>query len=280
MPAQPLTFDCEGVPLVGMLHVPASVPVTGVVVIVGGPQYRVGSHRQFVHLCRALEEANVASLRFDVRGMGDSGGTPRNFEQISADIRAAVDALLRAVPSLDRVVLWGLCDAATAAVFYAPHDRRIKGLTLLNPWVRDLQSQASTVLETYYGRRLFEVSAWLKLLREPGRVFAAIRSVLSLSARAARSSRDSAGGDASKPLSERMSAALTRLDLPLLLILSGDDLTAAEFRRSLDTAPWPRILGRPTLTRVDFEEADHTFSRQAWRDAVSAATRRWLETLT
>lgn len=64
--------------LLGITSLPASTPVpsasTGVVIIVGGPQYRAGSHRQFVLLARALATAGYPVLRFDYSGMGDSDG--------------------------------------------------------------------------------------------------------------------------------------------------------------------------------------------------------------
>ena len=43
-----LTFDCCGERLVGVLAEPAAFSKLGLVLVVGGPQYRVGSHRQFV----------------------------------------------------------------------------------------------------------------------------------------------------------------------------------------------------------------------------------------
>ncbi len=39
-------FNCVGDTLVGVLTKPQTPAETGVVVIVGGPQYRAGSHRQ------------------------------------------------------------------------------------------------------------------------------------------------------------------------------------------------------------------------------------------
>ena len=38
---------------------------TGVVIVVGGAQYRVGSHRQFVQMARLLAAAGYPVLRFD-----------------------------------------------------------------------------------------------------------------------------------------------------------------------------------------------------------------------
>ena len=46
-------------------------------------------------------------MRFDYRGMGDAGGEARSFEDVSADIAAAIAAFRRACPAVERVVLWG-----------------------------------------------------------------------------------------------------------------------------------------------------------------------------
>jgi hypothetical protein len=52
---EPLLFRCENARLVGILHRPAEQRTRGVLLVVGGPQYRVGSHRQFVLLAREFE---------------------------------------------------------------------------------------------------------------------------------------------------------------------------------------------------------------------------------
>src|SRR5712692_9618697 len=130
-----LIFDCEGESLVGILSGAGPLAGRGVLIVVGGPQYRVGSHRQFTLLARHLAERGVPALRFDYRGMGDSGGEFRTFERVGADIRWAVDRFFASVPGLKEVVIWGLCDAASAALFYAHQDERVSGLILLNPWV-------------------------------------------------------------------------------------------------------------------------------------------------
>ena len=70
----PVVFDCEGSRLVGIAALPARPAATGVLIIVGGPQYRAGSHRQFTLLARHLADAGYPTMRFDYRGMGDSAG--------------------------------------------------------------------------------------------------------------------------------------------------------------------------------------------------------------
>ena len=133
---EPVVFSCEGDRLIGVLHRPNHPQTTGVVVVTGAPQYRIGSHRQYVLLGRRLAEAGFAVLRFDYRGMGDSEGEFVGFEGVEDDIRAAIDCFFEEVGELRRIALWGLCDGASAAAFYAALDRRVGALILINPWVR------------------------------------------------------------------------------------------------------------------------------------------------
>ncbi|MGB1108861.1 MAG: hydrolase 1, exosortase A system-associated, partial [Gammaproteobacteria bacterium] len=108
-------FTSADFALAGILHEAAPGAETGVLLVVGGPQYRVGSHRQFVLLARDVAAAGWPVLRFDYRGMGDASGEKIDFETCGDDIRAAVDEFQRRCPSIRQVVIWGLCDAASAA---------------------------------------------------------------------------------------------------------------------------------------------------------------------
>ena len=161
---QPVVFDCEGCRLIGIVTLPETTAEAGVIIVVGGPQYRAGSHRQFTLLARQLATHSIASIRFDYRGMGDSEGDMRNFEAVDADIRAALETLKQHAPKLRRIALWGLCDAASAALYYAHTDTRITDLVLLNPWVHTPAGAARVQLKHYYLSRLMQRSFWGKLL--------------------------------------------------------------------------------------------------------------------
>ena len=281
-----LRIDCEGASLVGLLSEPAEATAatapsdTGVLLIVGGPQYRVGSHRQFTLLGRALAAAGLPCLRLDHRGMGDAEGEQRGFDQLDADIAAALDAWQRERPALRRVVLWGLCDAASAALLYVHRrrDARIAGLCLANPWVRTEASLARTQVRHYYLDRLRQPAFWRKLLS--GRVgLGAVRELLGKLAqgRAAPAGpatpADAAAADR-RHYTEQMADGLRAFGGPVLLILSGDDYVAKEFLdRCRDGGPaWRGLLGRPGLRREDLPDADHTFSTAAWRAQVERLT--------
>lgn len=268
-----IVFAVGGERLVGVLSRPAVRARTGVVIVVGGPQYRAGSHRQFVTLAWALAAAGCAVLRFDCRGMGDSGGPLRSFEQIDDDLRAAVNALLADQPQLTRVVLWGLCDGASAALMYAPTDARVTALALANPWARGADTEARTRLVHYYARRLFSIDVWRRALGGRLRLRESVSEIGS-SVRHAVTATDATADD----YRQRMTAALAGFAGPVLWLMSGADLTAREFEAYMDAeAARRRLFGAPRCARSDFPMADHTFSRAADEAAVAAATAQWLD---
>ena len=251
-------------------------------IVVGGPQYRAGSHRQFTLLARHLAEHGVPTLRFDYRGMGDSDGEVRTFEGVGADIRCAIDRFFDNVPGLKDVVIWGLCDAASAALFYAHQDARVSGVVLLNPWVRTGQGIARAHLRHYYVQRLFQVSLWQKVARGDfnirGAAAALGRIVSDAMGRVPSSDNITESPASESPLPDRMEHALRGFRGRVLLILSGNDLTAQEFRDVVTgSRSWRRLLAADRITRHDLPEANHTFARREWRDRVARWTEAWVK---
>lgn len=274
MTEHPVVFACAGENLVGVLAVPDQAFDTAVLIVVGGPQYRAGSHRQFVQLARYLADAGVAVLRFDVRGMGDSAGVQRRFDEVSDDIAAAIDTLQGKLPTVRRIALWGLCDGASAALIYL-HDRadsRVRGLVLLNPWVRTVASHARTQIKHYYAQRLRQRDFWAKALS--GKV--ALRALADFASRL-QLATETLTAPAPSSFQDRMASAWERFTGPILLVLSGKDYTAKEFLEFANASPrWRTHLTRPQVTRLDLPEADHTFSIPSTQRAVEAATLGWL----
>lgn len=271
------TFDCAGAELLGILH--AGPAARGVLIVVGGPQYRVGSHRQFLLLARALAQAGFPVLRFDYRGMGDAAGEAVDFEHIDPDIGAAVDTFFARSPGLREVVLWGLCDAASAALFYAWRDPRVAGLVLLNPWVRTEAGQARAYLKHYYLARLRDPEFWAKVRRRQFDLAGALGSLFGMVAKTLGAGRrqNPSGPLRAATLPERMAEGLARFTGPVLVILSGNDLTAAEFQDTVRASPaWHRLLAQALITQRALAPANHTFSQREWRDQVAEWTLQWL----
>lgn len=271
---EPLVFECRGNTLVGILHRPAAVRCeVAVVVIVGGPQYRVGSHRQFVSSARSMAEAGFPVLRFDYRGMGDSEGAFTGFESVADDIRAAIDALCAASNPRHGVVLFGLCDAASAALMYCSSDSRVAGLILMNPWVRTGQSEADVIVRRYYATRLLQADFWRKLASGSFDFFGSIASLARNVLRAAKRP----GETEQTGFIGAMRTGLEQFSAPTLVVQSGRDLTADEFRALCrDDAAWQRALGRNSVEVVEMARADHTFSRSSDLEDFNSQCGRWL----
>ena len=282
---QALIFPCQGEQLVGIVSLPDPVDPqhmaphgVGVVVVVGGPQYRVGSHRQFLQLARALASHGYPVLRFDVRGMGDSTGPLHSFEHIAPDIDSAIDALQRSVPWVKKVVLWGLCDGASAALLYCEEREgaRVFALGLLNPWVRSPATLARAHVKHYYRDRLQQREFWQKLAS--GKVAMSAITGLWNNLRMMLS-----GAERTEPgrsFQHRMAIAWKQFDRRLLLLLSGADYTAKEFvdHASTDGA-WQGLLATNRIQRVDLPLADHTCSDSTHQDQLMYETTLWLDEL-
>lgn len=267
MTERPVLFELEGHRLLGIVHAPSAPARTGVLIVVGGPQYRIGAHRQFVHLARQLATNGIAAMRFDYRGIGDSEGPFPSFEGIEPDINAALAAFQQAVPEIRSVVLWGLCDAASAILTRQSTDPTIAGAVIVNPWIRTEAGEAKAYLRHYYTGRFFSAAMWKKILKGEFRVGQSLRGIADFVTR----TRHREAGD----LPTRVIGGIYNASTPLLLILSGQDLVAREFEDGIG-APALARLAESHLTLVRLPEADHTFSKMASKSAVADATLSWI----
>jgi len=275
----PVIFSCGGESLLGILAKSESINNVGVLIAVGGPQYRVGSHRQFVLLARSLAAAGFSVFRFDYRGMGDSTGDLRQFDDVSDDIAAAIDAFQDACPEVERIVLWGLCDAASASLIYwdVTQDKRVAGVVLLNPWVRSEASLAKTHIKHYYRQRLLQAEFWKKLLTFRLGLGNSLKGLVRTWLRARINAAQGASSSSSDTFQRKMIRGLQAFNGYTLLILSGDDYTAKEFLEYCQAdAEAMQALSGVRIERVNLGEADHTFSAPEQQQAVESATLSWL----
>jgi pimeloyl-ACP methyl ester carboxylesterase len=142
LPASQLRFSADdGVRLVGTLRVPeGDGPFPAALLLNGsGPLDRDSNMPgQALEVASALAEAlaarGVASLRFDKRGVGESGGEylTTGFDRETADAASAL-AAIRAGADVDRarVTVVGHSVGATLAMRLAARDNRVAGVVLL-----------------------------------------------------------------------------------------------------------------------------------------------------
>lgn len=279
------TFLSRNVELVGIIENPGKGATRGVIVVVGGPQYRIGSHRQFVLLTKYLAQSGIPTMRFDHQGVGDSDGDIVSFEDIGPDIRSAIDCFFQNSPGLSEVVIWGLCDAASAAMMYAHTDARVTGMILLNPWVRSEQNLATAYVENYYSERIRSKAFWADLATGKIAVTSSVVSFLRNLLVAVRlrnqekptkSQCDDATGEVS--FIDAMRNGLSKFEGRVMILLSGEDITAQEFSGLIARDNlWADIVASELYSVIRVPMADHTFSSRVSRKAVERQTRDWLD---
>src|SRR5581483_12420564 len=93
------TFPVGGITLEGLLSIPATSPQMGVVVCHPHPLYGGEMHNNVVSaLIDAFQHAGFATLRFNFRGVGRSGGSHGQGVTEVEDVKAAVSYLLSRQP--------------------------------------------------------------------------------------------------------------------------------------------------------------------------------------
>jgi exosortase A-associated hydrolase 1 len=275
----PFVVDGSQGPLIGILARPTGRPASGVLIVAGQPQTRIGAHRMFVTMARELATLGIASFRFDCGGWGDSPGNPLPFEESSGDIVAAAIAFRAHVePGLKLVVL-GLCDGASAAILALEalnlNGVAVDGLCLVNPWVREEKNHAEALLRTYYARRLLDPRTWQRLLTGkilPRAVLAPVRYWMTSRRWNRNITRSEKAVAPVGGLPERLLRAIQRHRGPIWTILSGNDLTAAEAETLLRAdLRWRQALEAPPKRLVlRVAGADHTLTAPAhWNEATS-----------
>ena len=242
-----MTFACAGDTLFGTLDEAAGK--TGLLIVSGGNEIRIGAHRGMALLAQKLAERGVPVFRFDRRGIGDSTGENKGFLSSCPDIGAAA-ATFSAEAGIERLVAFGNCDAATALALFGA-SAGIDRLILANPWVIEEQDDLppAAAIRSRYVEKLKDPKEWIRLAR--GGVD--LRKLAGGLAKVAQTKSEPMGG-----LADRLRDALTASGIPTTILLAARDNTAIAFR---DT--W---RGGDVLT---CDTDSHSFAHQA--DAA------WLE---
>ena len=130
------TFGCGDITLEGELHLPQGVgPFPSVVVCHPHPLYGGNMLNNIViAICQELSRNLVAALRFNFRGVGNSGGTFGGGITEQEDVKAAL-AFILSTPDIDtkRIGLAGYSFGASVALPVALQDERVSLLALVSP---------------------------------------------------------------------------------------------------------------------------------------------------
>ena len=258
-----LTFASEGVELAASLD--GTGGRTGLLLVTGGSQTRVGSHRMYERLAKSLAQLGYPCLRYDRRGVGDSGGEDPGFRGSAPDLKAAASLFRRESPGLERMFGLGLCDGATAIALFGA-EAKLDGLILVNPWLVEADSgePAPAAIRAHYRRRLLSREGWKKLLSGAVDYRKLLRGIRRISAKQQASS-----------LALDTAAALAGSGLRAWTILAEGDATAIAAQQELKAAAFNGLIeGRETI-----KSDSHTFARDGDDTALLTAVVRAVEAL-
>ena len=258
-----LSFDAAGAELAASLD--STGGTTGLLLVTGGSQTRVGSHRMYERLAKDLAEQGFPCFRFDRRGVGDSPGEDPGFRGSEPDLQAAMAAFRRETPTLERIMGLGLCDGATALALFGKA-AGIDALILVNPWLVEAEAGAPPPAATraHYRKRLLSLEAWKKLLSGRVDYRKLLRGILRISAK-----------QEGAPLALETAAALRASGLRAWLILAEGDGTAIAAVEELKAPAFAGLIEGREIVRSD----SHTFARPGDEAALLAAVVRAIKAL-
>ena len=260
-----LSVDCEGAALGASLD-PAG-GATGLLLVTGGTQTRIGSHRMYERLALALAEGGWPCFRFDRRGVGDSEGEDPDFRGSGPDLAAAAAAFRREQPQLTRLLGFGLCDGASTLALHG-QAAGLDGYVLVNPWFVEAEAgePAAAAIKSRYREQLLSVSGWKRLLT--GSV--SYRKLLKGLGRIMASRPSTLAGE--------IADSLGKAGVPAQLVLATRDSTAIAAQAEW-SSPAFRSLRQANPAPVTIDSDSHTFSRPGDEAALLAAVKGALERL-
>jgi exosortase A-associated hydrolase 1 len=244
-------FDCAGSALAATLDEAAGT--AGLLIVTGGNETRAGAFSSQARLAASVAATGHPVMRFDRRGVGDSQDVNLGFRHSAEDIAAALAAFRERCPTLERVVGFGNCDAASALMLAG--GAGFDGLVLSNPWTyEDEHGDAPPPPAAIRAR-------YAAKLKNPRELWRLIRGKVNL-ADVIRSLRHAASGSpAPSGLAETMNTGLAPFAGSVRLLVAERDRTGQAFLAHWDSRD-------PRLRRC--AGADHAYSDDASREWLLA----------
>ncbi len=247
-----ISVPCEGDTLAATLD--AAPGRTGLLIVSGGNEIRIGAHRGMALLAARVAHAGHPVLRFDRRGIGDSTGTNGGYEGSAQDIAAAAQALRDA--GAERILAFGNCDAATALAFFHAQ-AGIDALLLANPWAIEPTDALppAAAIRSHYAARLRDPKEWLRLLRGGVNIAKLLKGLR----KASQKPPEALAG-----LTARLAAALGSAEVPVTILLAKGDNTAIAFADALKGQAFEAARARTRVETLD--SASHSFASATDKD--------------
>ena len=256
-------FDCEGALCAATLD--EGNKSTGLLIVSGGNEIRSGAHAGQAALAAHFAAQGYPVFRYDRRGVGESEGVNRGFENSAADIAAAVAAFRAEALHVERIVAFGNCDAASALALFH-NDLPIDRLILANPWV--IETDSGNDQPTPPSAAAIRARYWARL-KNPRSLIDLFSGKIDLKKLAGGLVR-AAQKEAPTGLAQRIGQALSVSSVPTALLLANRDTTALAFASAWKGSAFDTVRQRGGIKLQTLDSASHSFA-----DATSET---WLHT--
>lgn len=155
----------------GILTLPESMQLDTICCIFlnAGIIHRVGPNEVFVKISRILVKKGIASLRFDICGVGDS--TPNNIESrtVIEEIDEAIQ-IVRKQYNLNKIILIGMCSSTLSAYQYAIKKDGVRGLIIIEGVIENEENLKRLIYLAhynttvrYYRKNLFQFNKYKRI---------------------------------------------------------------------------------------------------------------------
>jgi hypothetical protein len=234
----------------------------GVIFVHAADGNQLGPHRMFVELAAKLKDVGMASLRFDMRGCGDSEGEPAGSD-ISADIEDLQNATryFASKYSPPKIFLFAISRGARVSISaLARSDIPVSGACLLSTPFAGTKAAAkkfSSRLKEYL-YKFTNPDSLKKLLSGKADLKQIAKTLVSAISSQKRYRSNNAG-------------FLTRC--PLFFIYGSKDPIAADsavhYRKICEKFNIPFAM-------TEIENANHSFFHYRWKDQIMEMVENWL----
>jgi exosortase A-associated hydrolase 1 len=252
-------FDCAGDRLIGTLDEASGT--TGLLIVSGGNEIRSGAYAGQAAMAAHFAALGCPVFRYDRRGIGDSEGENGGFENSADDIAAAVASFRQEAPTMQRLIAFGNCDAATAlALFHG--GLPIDALVLANPWVIENAAQntgedtptppSAAAIRARYWNRLKNPRSLIDLFT--GKIN--LKKLAGGLAKAAQAEKPSA-------LADQLAKALGDTKLPVNILIAERDTTAMAFMAAWKNESFAEARAGDRLKLSTYPTASHSFADNA-----------------
>lgn len=243
--------------------------------LTAGLLHHVGPTRLHVELARALSDQDVAGLRFDLMGAGDSETSSLGGYFTDRSVSEVIQAMdfLEEHYGHTNFVLIGLCSGADDALATAQHDQCVVGLVLLNGYAYKAGRFLINRVLKFYIPRLF---MWQKIRSRVSKLIQG-NSHEAVAVKAALIELD----DDYRyiPPQQQTADVLARLNdvkTDLLFVYTGSEHDVYTYKGQL-FAMFPQLHQNLRITERYLKEADHTLILKTDRSTVISWVCKWFE---